>query len=154
VLAWGGVATGEGLAAALALGAEGVLLGTRFLATPEAPVPDGWKRAIVDSDGNDTMLTEIPDVARGRTWPGAYSRVTRNRFLETWLGREGDLRARRAEVSASIRRALEAGDVSGIPLFIGQDAGLIDGLLPAAEIVPRIVAGAEAALRRAAARVR
>jgi NAD(P)H-dependent flavin oxidoreductase YrpB (nitropropane dioxygenase family) len=149
VLAAGGVATGEGLAAALALGGEGVLLGTRFLATPEAPVPDGWKRAIVDSDGDDTLLTEIPDVARGRTWPGAYSRVTRNRYIERWLGREGELRRRQKEVAAGVEKALAAGDVHEIPLFIGQDAGLIDGLEPAAEVVARIVREAEAALARA-----
>src|SRR5438094_734109 len=66
VLAAGGVADGAGLAAALALGAEGVLLGTRFLATPEAPVGAGLKREIVESDGHDTLLTEIPDIASGR----------------------------------------------------------------------------------------
>jgi hypothetical protein len=60
VLAAGGVADGAGLAAALALGAEGVLLGTRFLATPESPVPDGFKRTLLESDGHDTLLTEIP----------------------------------------------------------------------------------------------
>lgn len=154
VVAAGGIATGAGLAAALVLGAEGVLLGTRFLATPEAPVPDAWKRAILESDGSNTMLTEIPDVARGRVWPGAFSRVTRNRFLETWLGRESDLRARRTEVSASIRAAQEAGDVDGIPLYIGQDAGLIDSLEPAADVVARIVREAEAAIRRAGTLVR
>jgi NAD(P)H-dependent flavin oxidoreductase YrpB (nitropropane dioxygenase family) len=149
VLAAGGVATGEGLAAALALGGEGVLLGTRFLATPEAPVPDGWKRAIVASDGDDTLLTEIPDVARGRAWPGAYSRVTRNRYIERWLGREGELRRRQKEVAAGVEKALAAGDVDEVPLFIGQDAGLIDGLEPAGEIVGRLVREAEAALARA-----
>ena len=57
VVAAGGIATGEGLAAALALGAEGVLVGTRFLATPEAPVADGFKQAVLASDGHDTILT-------------------------------------------------------------------------------------------------
>jgi NAD(P)H-dependent flavin oxidoreductase YrpB (nitropropane dioxygenase family) len=151
VLAAGGIATGEGLAAALALGAEGVLVGTRFLATPEAPVADGFKQAILASDGHDTVLTEIPDIARGRVWPGAYSRVVRNRLIETWAGREGELRSRRAEVGAAMVRAFQSGDADGAPLFIGQDAGLIDAIVPAAEIVRRMVADAEAALRRAAA---
>lgn len=148
VLAAGGIATGEGLAAALALGAEGVLVGTRFLATPEAPVADGFKQAVLASDGHGTILTEIPDIARGRVWPGAYSRVVRNRLIETWAGREGELRARRAEVGAAMVRAFQSGDADGAPLFIGQDAGLIDAILPAAEIVRRMVADAEAALRR------
>jgi NAD(P)H-dependent flavin oxidoreductase YrpB (nitropropane dioxygenase family) len=150
VLAAGGIATGEGLAAALALGAEGVLVGTRFLATPEAPVADGFKQAVLASDGHGTVLTEIPDIARGRVWPGAYSRVVRNRLIETWAGREGELRARRAEVGAAMVRAFQSGDADGAPLFIGQDAGLIDAILPAAEIVRRMVADAEAALRRSA----
>lgn len=67
VLAAGGIADGRGLAAALALGAAGVLLGTRFLATAEAPIHANFKQAIVRSTGHDTMLTEIPDIAHGRS---------------------------------------------------------------------------------------
>jgi NAD(P)H-dependent flavin oxidoreductase YrpB (nitropropane dioxygenase family) len=150
VIAAGGIATGEGLAAALALGAEGVLVGTRFLATPEAPIADGLKQAVLASDGHDTLLTEIPDIARGRVWPGAYSRVVRNRLIETWAGREGELRARRGEVGPATRRAYETGDADWAPLFIGQDAGLIDAIVPAQDIVRRLVSEAEAAIRRAA----
>ena len=148
VIAAGGIATGEGLAAALLLGADGALLGTRFLATPEAPVADGFKRALLASDGHDTLLTEIPDIARGRVWPGAYSRVVRNRLIETWAGREGELRARSHEVGPRMRRAFETGDADWASLFLGQEAGLIDSLEPAGEIVRRLVADAEAALRR------
>src|SRR5207302_5933634 len=97
VMAAGGIADGAGLAAALALGAEGVLLGTRFLATPEAPVPPHFKQTILDSDGHDTMLTEIPDLATGTVWPGAMSRVRRNAFVERWAGREWELRQRSHE---------------------------------------------------------
>ena len=70
VLVAGGIADGAGIAAALVLGADGVLLGTRFLATNEAPLPDGYKRAIVESDGHDTLITEIPDIVSGTVWPG------------------------------------------------------------------------------------
>jgi NAD(P)H-dependent flavin oxidoreductase YrpB (nitropropane dioxygenase family) len=150
VIAAGGIATGEGLAAALVLGAEAVLVGTRFLATPESPVAEGFKKAILASDGHDTVLTEIPDIARGRVWPGAWSRVVRNRLIEEWAGREGELRASRSKVAAEMIAAFQSGDSSYAPLFIGQDAGLIDSILPAAEIVHRLVADAEAALRRAA----
>lgn len=148
VLAAGGIATGEGLAAALALGAEGVLLGTRFLATAEAPIAQEFKQAILESDGHDTLLTEIPDIANGRVWPGAFSRVARNRLIEEWSGREGELQARRAEVGARMRRAFEAGDRDYAPLFLGQDAGLIDALEPAGTVVERIVREAEAILER------
>src|SRR5215468_1454359 len=78
VLAAGGIADGRGLAAALALGAVGALLGTRFLATEESPFPDSFKKAILDSDGHDTVLTEVPDIARGNVWPGAMARARRN----------------------------------------------------------------------------
>lgn len=147
VLAAGGIADGAGLAASLALGAEGVLLGTRFLATPEAPLPDGLKQAIVRSDGHDTIVTEIPDVASGQVWPGAYARTLRNRFVERWLGREGELRRRRAEVSAEIQAAYAAGDAEHAALFVGQTAGLIDAIEPAEALVRRVSADAEAILR-------
>src|SRR4029077_16415451 len=87
VLSAGGIADGRGLAAALALGAEGVLLGTRFMATLEAPIHANFKQAIVKSDGHDTVLTEIPDLASQRVWPGAMSRAQRNQFIERWVGR-------------------------------------------------------------------
>jgi NAD(P)H-dependent flavin oxidoreductase YrpB (nitropropane dioxygenase family) len=154
LLAAGGVADGAGLAAALMLGCDGVLLGTRFLATPEAPLPDGLKQAIVQSDGHDTLLTELPDVASGTVWPGAYARVARNRFVETWLGREGELRARQPEVAAHLRRAREAGDAAEAVLYSGQTAGLIDSIEPAGTVVARVVAEAAALLRERTAALR
>jgi NAD(P)H-dependent flavin oxidoreductase YrpB (nitropropane dioxygenase family) len=86
VLAAGGFADGRGLVAALALGAEGILLGTRFLATEESPLHANFKQAIVDSDGHDTQLSEIPDIAAGMVWPGAMTR-SRPQSLRRTLGR-------------------------------------------------------------------
>ena len=147
VLAAGGVADGAGLAAALMLGAEGVLLGTRFLTTPEAPVPSVYKRAIVESDGHNTLVTEIPDVASGTVWPGAYVRVVRNRVLERWLGREGELRYGRDEVSRGLAAARQSEDGEEIFLAFGATAGLIDSIEPAGDLVRRISAQAEAIIR-------
>jgi NAD(P)H-dependent flavin oxidoreductase YrpB (nitropropane dioxygenase family) len=147
VLAAGGVADGRGLAAALALGADGVLLGTRFLASDEAPIAKGFKQAIVESDGHDTLVTEIPDVANGQVWPGAYVRVRRNRFIEEWVGRENELRLRRVEVSAQLREAAKVGDPDRGAIMIGQTAGLIDRVEPAADLVRQISRDAEAILR-------
>jgi NAD(P)H-dependent flavin oxidoreductase YrpB (nitropropane dioxygenase family) len=147
VLAAGGVADGRGLAAALALGADGVLLGTRFLATDESPIAKGFKQAILDSDGHDTLVTDIPDVASGNTWPGAYVRVRRNRFIEEWMGRDNELRRRRAEVSAQLRQAAQAGDPDRGAVMIGQTAGLIDRIEPAGDLVRQISRDAEAILR-------
>jgi NAD(P)H-dependent flavin oxidoreductase YrpB (nitropropane dioxygenase family) len=143
VLAAGGVADGAGLAAALALGAEGVLLGTRFLATPEAPVPEGFKRTLVESDGHDTLLTEIPDIAAGRVWPGAMSRVQRNRFVERWAGREWELRRVRDQVGPELAAARRRDDIEEYTLGTGQTAGLIDAIEPAGQLVRRIAEQAE-----------
>jgi NAD(P)H-dependent flavin oxidoreductase YrpB (nitropropane dioxygenase family) len=153
VLAAGGVADGAGLAAALMLGAEGVLLGTRFLATPEAPLPQGYKEAICRSDGHDTLLTELPDVLSGQVWPGAFARVLRTPFIQEWLGREGEVRQRRAELQARVQQARSTGNVAEGALLIGQDAGLIERIEPAGSLVGRIVADAEALLQKRPAEV-
>jgi NAD(P)H-dependent flavin oxidoreductase YrpB (nitropropane dioxygenase family) len=146
VLAAGGFADGRGLVAALALGAQGILLGTRFLATTESPLHSKIKQAIVDSDGHDTQLSEIPDVAAGLVWPGAMTRSRRNRFIERWAGREWLLRQNRAEALAQLRAARESGDVDEGPLSMGQDAGLIHDIVDAGEIVTRIAREAETIL--------
>ena len=138
VLTAGGVADGRGLAAAIALGADGVLLGTRFLASVESPLHQNFKQAIVESDGHDTALSEIPDIAAGKVWPGAMSRSRRNRFIERWAGRERLLRSQQAEALAAIQAARKVGDVNEAPLSMGQDAGLINDVPAAGEIVRRI----------------
>jgi NAD(P)H-dependent flavin oxidoreductase YrpB (nitropropane dioxygenase family) len=147
VLAAGGFADGRGLAAALALGAQGVLLGTRFLATKESPLHPNFKQALLESHGHDTVLTEIPDLARGSVWPGAMSRVRRNAFIERWAGREWELRAHQPVVLAALQKATAEGDATNASLFMGQDAGLIRDIPAAGELVERIVAEAEVLLQ-------
>jgi NAD(P)H-dependent flavin oxidoreductase YrpB (nitropropane dioxygenase family) len=146
ILAAGGFVDGAGLAAALALGADGVLLGTRFLATDEAPVEDVYKQAIVASNGDDTIVTTVADTFTGRDWPGAWARVRRTHFIEQWLGREPELRRRRADAYALLEAAEESEADDGL-MFIGQSAAVIDSVLPAGEIVRQIVAEAEEILR-------
>jgi NAD(P)H-dependent flavin oxidoreductase YrpB (nitropropane dioxygenase family) len=148
VVAAGGFADGRGLAAALSLGADGILLGTRFLATVESPLHPNFKQAIVESTGEDTALTEIPDIAQATVWPGAMSRSKRNRFIERWSGREWALRQHQADALAAIVDARRRGDVDEAPLSMGQDAGLIREILPAGEIVRRIAAEAEEILSK------
>jgi NAD(P)H-dependent flavin oxidoreductase YrpB (nitropropane dioxygenase family) len=143
VLAAGGIADGRGLAATLALGAEGVLVGTRFMATPEAPIHPNMKRAIVKSDGHDTVLTEIPDIATGRVWPGAMARAQRNKFIERWAGREWALRQCAREAGEAALEARRTGNVDDAPIYLGQDAGLIDSIKPAGEIIQDMIAQAE-----------
>jgi len=147
VLAAGGVGDGAGLAAALALGAAGALLGTRFLATDEAPVEPYLKDAIVRSDGHDTVITTVADTLSGRDWPGAYDRIARTRFVERWLGREPELRRHRDEVWESLERADESGDVDNTLMWFGQSAGLVESILPAEDVVRQVVREAEEILQ-------
>jgi NAD(P)H-dependent flavin oxidoreductase YrpB (nitropropane dioxygenase family) len=154
VLAAGGLADGAGLASALALGADGILLGTRFLASDECRIPAWLKREIVASDGHDTIRTTVGDTMTGQDWPGAWGRVLRTRLVEEWLGREPELRRRRQEVLADIYDAMGADDAPDRWLFyVGQSAGLIDAVEPAGDIVERIVAEAEEILRDLSARL-
>jgi NAD(P)H-dependent flavin oxidoreductase YrpB (nitropropane dioxygenase family) len=148
VLAAGGFADGRGLVAALALGAQGILLGTRFLASQESPLHPNFKKAIVESDGHDTQLSEIPDIAAGLVWPGAMSRSRRNHFIQRWAGREWALRQYRVEAYEKLRVARESGDIEEGSLSMGQDAGLIQDIPPAADIVRRIAQEAEEILAR------
>ena len=147
VLAAGGLADGAGLAAALALGAEGVLLGTRFVASPECEVDALYKDSVVACRSEDTILTTVLDSLSGRDWPGAWSRASRTRFVEEWLGREPELRRQRAAVRARLAAAVEDGDVGYQAVWLGQSAGLVDSVEPAGELVRAIVAEAETILR-------
>ena len=143
VLAAGGIADGSGLAAALALSADGALIGTRMMATDESPIHANFKQAIVKSDGHDTMLTEIPDIASGRVWPGAMARALRNAFIERWAGREWALRRDYRAAGKAVLEARKNGDADNASLLIGQDAGLIDSVKPAGAIIESMIAEAE-----------
>ena len=148
VLAAGGIADGRGLAASLALGADGVLLGTRLLAATESPIHENFKQAIVKSDGHDTVLTEIHDIIGGRVWPGAMARAQRNAYIERWAGRDWAARANQREAAKAAAEARSAGDADNAPLLFGQDAGLIDSVKPAAEIIAGMVKEADGIIRK------
>jgi nitronate monooxygenase/enoyl-[acyl-carrier protein] reductase II len=145
VVAAGGIADGRGLAAALLLGASGVNMGTRFLASREATIPDGWKQAIVAAESQHVTKFE-PFNAAFPPAAGDYftiPNVIRTPFVERVQGQPVDAAAIRAEVVA----AIEEGRMHELVAMAGQSAGLIADVSPAAEIVARIVAEAEAALR-------
>lgn len=147
VLAAGGIAGGSGLAAMLAFGAAGVLLGTRFLATPESPVHDAFKQAIVASDGTDTIVTDLGDEMIGADWPGAVGRILRNRLVERWLGRVNEMRRQRESVLSDMRAARRTGDVDEAIAYWGQSAGLIKDVVPARQVIDEMVRDAESILR-------
>jgi nitronate monooxygenase len=155
VLAAGGIANGRSLAAVLAAGAEGAVVGTALLATPEAvEVPDRFKELIVASDGQDTVHTRLYDILGGAPWPeGIGGRVHKNRLVEEWLGREADLPAKRDEVRAAIGEGERRRDPDVSAVWMGQSAGFVHAVLPAAEVVRRICKDAERILRERTARL-
>jgi nitronate monooxygenase len=148
LLAAGGIGDGRGLAAALMLGADGVLVGTRLWASTEALVKEGHLRAIVETDGDGTLRTRIPDIARQIPWPrGFTARIRRNAFTDRWHGREEALEAAVAVEGPRYRQAFEAGDPEHAAVWFGEAAGVIHSIEPAAAIVERMVAEAAARLQ-------
>jgi nitronate monooxygenase len=154
VVAAGGIADGRGLAAALTLGAEGVLVGTRFYATIESLGHDKAKARIIAASGEDTVRTSVFDTVRGYRWPdGITGRSLRNEFSERWHGRECELAAALDGEIGRYRAAVARGDVDTAVVFTGEGADLIDDVSQASEIVTRLVTEAERALAVAAGRV-
>jgi nitronate monooxygenase len=154
IVAAGGIGNGRGLAGMLAMGCAGSVMGSRFKATVEFEGDDGDKDQIVVSDGEDTVLDPINDIAFGLEWPnGVTMRVLRTRFTDEWLGRDEELRARVAEMPPlGFIFDLVANGTSINPA--GESAALIDAIVPAAEIVERTVREAEELLTRVAALLR
>jgi nitronate monooxygenase len=152
VLAAGGIADGRGLAAALALGAAGALIGTRFQVTPEALVDPSITKAIIESRGEDTERSTVLDIARGVPWPSKYpARTLRDPFLERWRGREEELAAD-AGAKRAYREAAARGDLPPLPVWASEAIDLIADLRPAADLVGAIAAQAEEALARVSPR--
>lgn len=155
LLAAGGVADGRGLAAALMLGADGVLIGSRFLASTEALVPDGFREALVRADGDSTVRTTVIDKVRGFDWPSEFDgRSLRTNFVMQWHGREDALQDPEVRDREGQRywTAFQEGDVANTGVFAGEAVGLITEVKPAAEIIDEMVSDAERLLREANAR--
>jgi nitronate monooxygenase len=153
VVAAGGIADGRGLAASLALGADGVLMGTRFFASEESRGDPRAKAMIVAASGEETVRTSTVDVVRALDWPEMFTaRVMRNDFVDAWHGAEPRLRAALESEMRRYQTAIEKADFSIAAVFAGEAIGLIERVLPAREIVVRTIAEAEAALARAAPR--
>jgi nitronate monooxygenase len=140
----GGVADGRGLAAALMLGADGVLVGSRLWASSEANVSPRMHAAALAATGDDTIRSQVMDLARKLDWPPRYTaRVLRNAYIERWHGREAELLTVADAEAAKYRKAWAEGDPEGSNTFIGEAAGLIHAIEPVAAIIERMVAEAE-----------
>jgi len=153
LLAAGGIADGRGLGAALMLGADGALIGSRFWASEEALVPKSFQAAAVAAQGDDTIRTTVVDVARKIDWPQPFTaRVMKTRFTTQWHGRETEL-AQPAVVEREMERYLDAarrGDADNTGVFVGEAVALIRDIQPAGVILRQIVAEAEELLGRKA----
>jgi NAD(P)H-dependent flavin oxidoreductase YrpB (nitropropane dioxygenase family) len=157
VLAAGGIADGRGVVAAFALGAQGAVLGTRFVASVEAFAHPEYKQRVLDADETESVLTDVFEIG----WPGRPHRVLRNSTTALWdseaeprvrpAARPPETVARRngreiARFFVDSPTADVEGDAGAMALYAGPSAALARELLPAAEIVRRIGAEIEAAL--------
>jgi nitronate monooxygenase len=146
VVAAGGIADGRGLAAALMLGAEGALIGTRFYASSESLAHDKAKERVLRSSDAATGRTTVFDEVRSLAWPaGITGRALRNRFMERWHGRSADL----APHAQAYYEAVRQGDFDTAVIWAGEAIDLVNDLQPAGELVARIAGEARTALRRA-----
>ena len=141
VIAAGGIADGRGLVAALALGAQGVLLGTRFIATRESSVPEFRKKAVLEAESDATTLTQ--------SVTGLWARYTRNTFVREYDASGAPVLPALVQNHAAADIFREAGrrqDADWLPMATGQSAGMIHDLPGAGEVVAAIVREARSVL--------
>jgi nitronate monooxygenase len=154
VVAAGGIADGRGLAAALALGAAGVLMGTRFAASAESLWAEAMKQHLIAAGGDETEQTRVFDIVRSAPWPTKYpGRAVRNAFSTRWHPNEEGLRDNRAAVETEYL-ATPVDDFSTRVVWAGEGVDLIRDVKTAEEIVNLTVAEAVGELDRCSALVR
>ena len=148
VVASGGIADGRGLAAALMLGASGVLMGTRFYATPEAAGAEAAKGRILAASGDDTLRSIVFDISRRNVWPAPFTgRCLRNGYLERWYGREVELMRHLDEESKKYDSARKDANFDITAVIAGESAGLIHDIASVPEVMGRIVRDASKLLK-------
>jgi nitronate monooxygenase len=152
LVAAGGIADGRGLAAALMLGADGILMGSRLVASSEAATPPGFLPAIFAADGDSTIKTTVIDIVRNYDWPDSEfkARALRNRFIDAWHGREGGLKETATNTVENERywSAFHSGDADNTGLLMGEAVGLIHEMKSASQILADMVAQAEQHLKQ------
>ena len=149
LVAAGGVADGRGVAASLMLGADGVMMGSRFWASSEALIHPNHQRVAMTTDGDGTVRQRAADIARGYDWPEEFTgRVLANGFVEQWRGREAEQRAQATSTAPAYFAALDEGHTDKVGVFVGESIGLINDVSSAASIMDGVVAQAEYLLHR------
>src|SRR6516165_1489390 len=165
VLAAGGIADARGLGAALCLGADGVVMGTRFLATIEANAHPEYTARLAAATEEDTVRT----ILFGNGWPGAPHRTSRTPFVSEWVDRESQTQGSRPDepnvgstiiggAKMTVQRFVSlppnidsTGNIDSMALLAGQSVGLVSEIRPAADILRETVDGAERLIRKLAA---
>ena len=146
LVAAGGIADGRGLAAALMLGAEGALIGSRFWASSEALVHDAFQNAAIAADGDATIRTTVVDIVRKIDWPKPFTaRVVKTGFVDDWHGHEAELddpQLLERETNRYVS-AMQTGDPVNTGVWVGEATGLIHDVRPAADLLASIVDEAE-----------
>lgn len=149
VIAAGGIADGRGLAAALALGASGVLCGTGFFASRESLASANAKQTALRGSGDDTERSAVFDMARGLDWPSGWNlRTMRNSFTRRWSEDMDGLRQNLTQQQARFEAACVADDTDIAAVIVGEAADLICSIEPAQDTLHRMVSQAEDHLRR------
>ena len=141
VVAAGGIADGRGMAAALMLGASGVLCGTAFYAAIESLAHEASKQRLIDASGDDTVKSPVFDIARGIAWPdGPWQlRTLRNHYTQRWANDVPALKAAIAKESISYAQARTSGDFDVAATIVGEAADLVQTIRPAAQIIQLLV---------------
>jgi nitronate monooxygenase len=148
LLAAGGIADGRGLAAALMLGADGVLLGTRLWASAEALTPKAYTDKAIGKTGDSTIRTTAVDALRGVPWPRQYSfRVLKNKLTDEWADREAEASRAFGTLSEKYVQARAQNDLDIVGVACGEAVGMLKDRPPAESIVKSIVAQAAHLLR-------
>ena len=145
----GGIADGRGLAAALMLGADGVVMGSRFWASKEANVSKDMHDAALNATGDKTIRTNVMDIARNLKWSNRYTaRVLKNDFTDRWHNNLEGLRAESETESQKWERAWKMGDPSKSNTFVGEATGLIKEIENVDTIINKIICQAKEILKK------
>jgi nitronate monooxygenase len=151
LLAAGGIADGRGLAAALMLGADGVVVGTRFWAAAEALTPQAATDRAIRATGDDSVRTKAIDALRGVPWPKEFSfRILKNKWTEQWAHREAEADAAFGSLATEYTEARTKGDFDITAVVAGEATGLIHDRPTAKSIVEGMVGQARTLLARGA----
>ena len=141
VIAAGGITNGRGVIAALALGAQGAMVGTRFIATPESRARDFYKQALIHGGSDSTVITDA--------YTGLYARLLRNTYIDEYDASRAPTLPGYLQLNVNndiIAKALNDEDRNFYPLWAGQGVGMIRELRPAGDVLHDIVREAEAVL--------